>query len=106
MTMRSDLGAVAVYVALLVFGVGYNALIHHLEQRGYAEGYTAILVVGGVAITLGGVATLNYEAAMITLGAFAASGLPMVIGSMYRHATMRARAQKAMRDDATKGVGK
>lgn len=80
---------------LFLFGVGYNHLVMYLERKHYDEGYTALLVVVGVAITLIGVAILFWQAAVITLLCFAASGLPMIVGSAWRHVQLREKAQKA-----------
>lgn len=82
------IGAVA--FGLFGFGVGYNALIHALGER--KEGYTSLLVVAGVLITLGGVALIHWQAAALALLAFAASGLPMVVGDIGRHIWRREQA--------------
>lgn len=80
--IRLDYGTIAaVFFGLLLFGVGYNAFVAWLERRGYTEGYLSLIVSFGVAMTLVGVAILNIQAALITLGAFIASGTPMIIGS-------------------------
>lgn len=83
----------AVYGALILFGFLYNLVVSWLERRGYDEGYTALLVVAGVAVTLGGVAFIDERAAGLTLGAFACSGGWMVLGSWWRHVRARRRAQ-------------
>lgn len=75
---------VGVYAVLLLFGVGYNLLIAWLERRHYLHGHTALAVVGGVLITLAGVALVSWQAALLALGAFCASGIPMVLGSIWR----------------------
>ena len=98
--MRYDLGMIAgVYGALFVFGFAYNALVTWLEKRDYDEGYTAILVVVGVLITLIGVAVLDSGAALLVLGAFAASGFWMVVGSWWRYVQARRTGQDAQRDE-------
>lgn len=96
----NDFGLVlAVYAALFVFGFLYNTLVAWLERRGYDEGYTAILVVGGTLITLAGVAVVDWQAAALTLGAFACSGFWMVVGSWWRHVRARRAGQEAQRED-------
>lgn len=82
-----------VYGALFLFGFLYNLIVAYLERRGYDEGYVSLLVVAGVAVTLGGVALLDWRAAALTLGAFACSGFWMVVGSWWRHVRARRRAQ-------------
>lgn len=93
----SNSGAVwAVFFGLLLFGIGYNALVAWLERKGYTEGYLSLIVALGVAMTLAGVAALNIEAALLALGAFAASGTPMIIGSIWRYLRRREEARRAM----------
>jgi hypothetical protein len=90
-------GALWVGIGLLLAGVAYNRVVEWIEQRGYDEGYTALLVVVGVGLTLVGVAILDLGAAALALAAFALSGLPMVTGSIWRHVRRRERAQAALR---------
>lgn len=88
----------SVYGALFAFGLLYNALVAWLERHGYDEGYTAILVVFGAAITLLGVAVIDWRAALLAFGAFASSGFWMVVGSWWRHVQARSRSQKLLRE--------
>ncbi len=72
---------------LALFGSGYNVLVGWLENNGHDRGYTAFLVVGGcLATILGATFLIGTESALIVFLCFAASGLPMTAGSMYRHA--------------------
>lgn len=89
----------AVYAVLMLFGVQFNALVGVLGRRGYTEGFLSVFVAGGVLITLSGVALLNWQAALLSLGAFAASGLPMMIGSMVRYIRKREAEQRAMKNE-------
>ncbi len=76
---------IAVLAALAVFGIGYNALIERLEREVPDHGYTSFLVVGGVIATLAGAAFLiGLVDALLAGLCFVASGLPMIIGSVYR----------------------
>lgn len=92
----------AVIFGLSMFGLAYNALIHALGRR--KDGYVSLLVVGGVLVTLGGLAFINWRAALIALGCFSASGLPMVLGDIYRAISARERAVQEMRDEARKAA--
>lgn len=83
--------------ALFVFGFFYNLLIGWLERNGYDEGYTAILVVVGVGVTVAAYAVLDVIAALEIVLAFSASGFWMVIGSWWRHVQARRRAQDLLR---------
>ena len=92
------IGVVSGFVFLLSFI--YNDIVRWLEDGGYAEGYTSFLVVGGVVVTLLGLACIDRAAAVLALILFSASGLPMVVGSMWRHARRRKADQDGMRKDA------
>lgn len=74
----------------LGFGVGYDRLVSWLERSGRAEGFTALMVVGGVGATLG-LASLvvGLEAVLMVLLFFGATGLPMVIGAWERYTRRR-----------------
>jgi len=84
--------AAAVYGGLAAFGVGYNALTSWIEERGWDEGYTADLVIGGVLVTVLGTAPLvGWKRAALVLGGFVASGAPMAIGARVRYRQWRER---------------
>lgn len=91
-----------VAVALLLFGVLFNQLVQWLGRR--HAGYTSLLVVVGVLVTLIGVAVIDWRAAVLTLGAFAASGLPMVVGDIWRAIVAREAALKAQQDQALRQI--
>ena len=82
---------------LVTFGALYNVAVSWLEGNGYAEGYVSLLVIGGVAGTLLVIAILDGPAALLVFLAFCCSGLPMVIGSIYRHVRRREHGQVAQR---------
>lgn len=86
----------AVYVGLFIFGIIFNVVVTFAERRGWMEGYTSLAVVLGVLVTIGAVALISWQFALVTLGAFAFSGLPMVAGSIGRHVTARERSQRRM----------
>ena len=88
---------IRVLIGLLIFGVLYNWAVEWLECRGYDEGYTSFLVVVGVLVTLVGVALLDWQAALLTVVAFVCSGVPMILGSWWRHVQARRRAQDELR---------
>ena len=76
---------IAVCVSLAAFGVAYNALVAYLEREVPEHGYTAFLVVGGVMATLIGAAFIVGLTSTLLIGlCFIASGLPMIIGSVWR----------------------
>jgi Kef-type K+ transport system membrane component KefB len=97
MAIRLDLGWIlAAGFGLILFGIGYNSLVAELERRKLSEGYSAILVAGGVIVTLAVVAAFDWIGALLALGAFACSGMPMIVGSIARHVT--AKEQESLRE--------
>jgi hypothetical protein len=72
-----------VAAALFSFSIIYNQFITWLADR--QEGYTSLLVVAGVMVTLIGYAFISgIVQALIVAGLFLASGLPMIAGEVTR----------------------
>lgn len=94
----------AVLFGLVMFGVAYNALIHVLGNR--KAGYVSLLVTGGVLITLAGATLICWQAALIVLGCFVASGLPMIVGEIYRAISEREKALSHQRQAAQELAGR
>lgn len=93
----SDSGTIlAVFLGLVIFGIIYNELVAWMERRGYTEGFLSLIVALGVFVTLVGVAVVSIPAALITLGAFIASGSPMIIGSIVRYVRKREEDRQAL----------
>jgi len=82
-------------VALFLFGLAYNSWIERLGER--KDGYIALFVAAGVFATLAGVAVVDLRAAALALAAFAASGIPMIIGDISRTIHRRDAALRVMR---------
>lgn len=98
--IRLDYGVIAaVFLGLLLFGVGYNAFVAWVERRGYTEGYLSLIVAVGVAMTLVGVAVLSIQAALLALGAFIATGTPMIVGSILRYIQARDRSKRDIKSE-------
>lgn len=91
----------AAYLFLLLFGIGFNALVSFAQRQNYLEGYTAFAVAFGVMVTLCTIALFDWRMAAFTLGAFVASGSPMIIGSVVRHVRARKQEQDHERQTAT-----
>ncbi len=91
----------ALYVILLLLGIGYNLAIGWLERQKYIEGFVSIFVAIGVIFILGGVAALNWQAALLVFGAFVFGGTPMIIGSIWRYMKARREGQQRDRQAAT-----
>lgn len=96
--------AAAVLVALVLFGLAYNWLISRIETAVPDHGYTAIWVIGGVLVTVLATAPLiGWSNVAIVLGAFAASGLVMTLGSIQRHLARRQRDLDRQRHELSNG---
>lgn len=92
MDIGSNSGAipVAIGAVLILFGILYDWLASYLHQKGHSEGYTSLLVVGGVLVTiLAAGFVIGWPAVIWLLILFACSGTPMVIGDIYRYAKAR-----------------
>lgn len=76
--------------ALVLFGLAYNAWVAGLEDKGHDRGYMGFIVAIGCAVTgLGfGLATSLWLLIPL-LACFAASGAPMMVGSIRRHIAAR-----------------
>lgn len=95
-----DLGLLAsVYLGLFCFGLAFNQLMAWLDRGGYLHGYTSLAVAIGCLATIGMTALINPWFALITAGAFMASGAPMIIGSAWRHASQREKELERMRKE-------
>ena len=88
------IGAVA--FGLFCFGWAFNAAVTHLGDR--KDGYVSLLVVAGVLVTLGGVALVCWQAAILSAAAFAVSGIPMIVGDIWRHIKAREAALRVLRE--------
>ena len=84
---------------MAAFGIGYNALIAWLEWRGWLEGFVSLAVAGGVGATLGFVAIIDGQAALLVLVALCFTGFPMMVGSVVRYMQRREREQEGIRDE-------
>jgi len=86
-----------VYLALIIFGILYNQVIGWWIREKFLEGYTSLAVAGGVLVTVGLTAVFSWQFALLVLGAFCFSGLPVALGSIWRYVRARQRDQQAMR---------
>ena len=91
-----------VLLGLFMFGVLFNAFVTWLGER--KRGQTALLVVAGVAVTLLGVAVVDWQAAMWAALCFVASGSPMVFGEWWRNVVARGEEAAAAREEARRAI--
>lgn len=94
---------IAMYLSLLLFGIAFNLFTAWAEGRGYVKGYVSLFVVAGVAITVGTTALISLPFALVSAGAFVASGTPMIAGSIWRHMRERERQLEELRKEAEDG---
>ncbi|MBI5933297.1 MAG: hypothetical protein HY867_06280 [Chloroflexi bacterium] len=90
---QSGIYSAVILFALLAFGWFYNRKV---EQAGVdADGFTWLLVVIGCAVTIVGIGLLDlfldWNAGLISLSAFAASGFFMCVGAILRYIRQRRR---------------
>ena len=86
---------VIVLVTLFGFGIGYNRLVEKLERQGHDRGYMGFIVAFGCTMTLLGAGVIvGWEPVAWTTMCFAASGIPMIAGSIRRHVRARAKARR------------
>ena len=98
----------AMFVFQHALGWGYNALIGWMERNGWLEGYVSDAVALGVGVTLvvQSAFLLQWTLSgwlwgLATLGSFACTGIPMMVGSRVRYARARAQEQADVRQTAT-----
>ena len=81
---------IAAMGGLFLFGLGYDRFVGWLERNGYERGVTALLVVVGTMITLLPILGIwGIKAFFRTFSLFAASGSPMIAGSVWRYLAER-----------------
>ncbi len=72
-----------ILAGLLLLGCGYNLLVAKLQRVGLGD-FTAVQVVVGCLLAIGGLALWRPDAALPALACFAAAGAPMFWGSLQR----------------------
>ena len=88
---------IIVFLSLLIFGGLYNQFVEYMDKLHYTEGYLSLVVAFGVFVTLIGVSILSWQAALMILVCFIASGTPMIVGSITRYIRKRADDQNSIR---------
>lgn len=93
--ITKESGLAVAFICLLIFGFFYNLLVERFQKR--TQRYTAEFVVGGVLVTvLASALFIGINDALIVLLLFAASGLPMVVGSWVRFARDEEEAKRVL----------
>lgn len=78
-------GTFGAIILALAFGVLYDQFVNWCEQKGYNDGYTGLLVVLGVLVTLAlAVPFVGLVNVLVVLALFCGTGLPMVFGDVWR----------------------
>lgn len=101
MLIGIDFGAIAVTVGvLLAFGTFYNWLVLQLHRCGYNDGYVWLEVVVGVSVTVFVAGfTLGWQTVLLLVIYFAASGLPMAAGDIWRYIRANAAERREQREE-------
>lgn len=91
-----------VYIALFIFGILYAVAVYQLQKLSLTEGFTAILVVIGVLVTLLGCYLIEIYAGPLrtwhVLIAFVASGAPMLAGDIFSYFHRRVNGRRLLHD--------
>lgn len=78
-------GTFGAIVLACAFGLLYNQFVNWCEQRGYSDGYTGLLVVLGVLVTLAlAVPFVGLAVVLVVFTLFCCTGAPMVAGDVWR----------------------
>lgn len=103
--LQFRLTIIAVYTGLALFGVLYNLAIGAASGAGWYRGSVSYSVAIGVLVTLGVIGVALSMAVMpgwmffvVSLGGFACSGAPMIIGHRARYAHEMTVVQSARRN--------
>jgi len=99
----SPLGVILVAFGLFIFGVLYNMAVEWARPRGWLEPYTSLWVAFGVLVTIAGAGIVDllvdWNASIITLVCFIASGTPMILGDFARYVRQVQAERNAIRDE-------
>ena len=84
-----------ILISLMLFGTLFAIIVNRLIDQ--LQGYMSLVVAAGVLITLAHAAFVYWQAALIVLVCFAASGGPMIIGDVVRAINKRERMKDFQR---------
>jgi hypothetical protein len=93
-------------IALFAISVGFNWLVDVAERRGWEEGYVSFFVVLGVGYTVTGAAIgglISWQDYQYLVLTFVASGLPMIVGSVWRYVKMR-ETERLLKESWARGI--
>lgn len=98
MTINCDFSLIsAIYILLIAYGIGYGALIEMADRRGYTEGFAWLAAGIWALVTVGAMAAICWQMALVLLGAFLCSGLPIAARMIWRFWQLREHEQEAIR---------
>jgi len=87
----------ALYLLLIAFGAGYGALVRHAERKGYTEGFTWLAAGIWALVTVGAMAPVCWQMALILAGAFLCSGAPIAARMIWHYVKLREQDQLCLR---------
>lgn len=100
--LQSGIVSVIIFLALIGFGWRFDRYVAGLGAD--ADGFVWLLVVVGSFVTIVGIGlldlALDWNAGLISLAAFASSGLWMSYGAIKRYIVARRRLKVMAHDDA------
>src|SRR5690554_1398126 len=95
--LRDPLLFAVILAALLMFGLWFNSYVERrVESADGEQPFTWVWVVTGTLVTLIGLAIINWQAALLALICFTASGVPMIVGSINRHERRQEKRRRLM----------
>jgi hypothetical protein len=100
--LQSGALSVVIFLALFAFGWWFNRKVERLGSD--ADGFVWLLVVIGCSVTLIGIGLLDlfldWNAGLLGLAGFAASGFFMCHGAVMRYIRLRRRLKDLAKDEA------
>ena len=90
----------AIYAVGLMFGIGFNAFTGWARKVGMLKGRTSLFVAAGVLVTLALTAIISLPFTLMVVGAFVATGTPMIVGDLWRAWRDEQAAMALIREDA------
>lgn len=98
MNIQPTLSLILALILATIVGGAYNALVSWANTTGKTEGYTALLVVGGVVLTLAFTAFfVEPQDTLIVAAFFIATGTPMLVGDIVRYIRRREKGRKLLK---------
>lgn len=97
MNIQPSFSLILALILAITLGILYDHLVTRLNRTGKTEGYTALLVVGGVILTLALAAPfITFQDGLTLTAFFIATGTPMILGDIVRYIKKREKGRRLM----------